>query len=206
MPDRLRLHDFSKGSLAAVPDALVVMLFAAGDGRGQALGLARSWQPIVPRAAFVGIEIDDPVRAADLETFRLVPTGAPRVRAVERSQIILLGSGGAGRLALDWVLRGDVAPAGVIGIDIALDLAPRRIVRTATMVRLVQHPSADDPRAARVQALTEAIRREEIDVRCMVLPNGAQASPDVTTRAGGAFLAELVANASRIPPRTGNWL
>jgi hypothetical protein len=166
------------------------------------LGLTGRWQPTVPGAAFVGVEIDDRTRADDLEELR-VANGAAGLRTLGDPPLIFVGTGEIGRQALDWVLQGDIAPAGVIGIDVAIDLAPLRIVCTTTMVRLVQHCSADDPHAARIQTVTEAIRRQQIDVRCMVLPNGARTSADVTIRAGGAFLAELVANAGRNLQRNG---
>jgi hypothetical protein len=202
MAGTLPLYDLDRGSDAGVhPDALVVALFAAGDGREQALGFAREWQPAVPRAAFVGIELGPVLRLTDLAALRRTAADAATARSIEPWQIILFGSGEAGRLAVDLVLRGAILGAGVIGLDISLDEAPPQVLPTPAMVRLVQHATDDGAQAARFRALIEAMRRQHLNVRCMMLPPVAQAAPAVTVRAGATFLVELVANATRISAR-----
>jgi hypothetical protein len=41
MAHRLRLHDLGSGHAAVLPDALIVILFAARDGAAEPLGFAR---------------------------------------------------------------------------------------------------------------------------------------------------------------------
>jgi hypothetical protein len=48
------------------------------------------------------------------------------------------------------------------------------------------------------------MRRQAVDVRSMILSDVARASPGVTMRAGGTFLGELVAAASRTPAKPGS--
>jgi hypothetical protein len=195
----LLLHDLPTDSGVEVPpQALVIILFAAGAGQEQALAFARQWQPAVPQAAFVGIELNDVVRQPDIAALGRGIAAVAALRSIQLSQIILLGAGDAGRRALDLVLHGAVPGRGVIGLDISLDPAPSRIERTAAMVRLVQHRSGAHAPAG-FYALVEAMQRKDIDVRAMVLPDTVQAASGVTLRAGGTFLAELVANASRLP-------
>jgi hypothetical protein len=202
MVGTLPVFDFDRGSdVGVLPDALVVALFLAGDSREQALVFAREWQPAVPRAAFVGIELGPVVRQTDLAALRRTAAEAATTRSIEPSQIILFGSGEAGRLAVDLVLRGAILGAGVIGLDISLEEAPPNVLPTAAMVRLVQHGTDDVARTSRFRALIEAMQRRDLNVRCMMLPHAAQAAPAVTMRAGAIFLVELVANVTRISAR-----
>jgi hypothetical protein len=201
MADTLRLHDFSSGvGASALPHALIVTLFAAGESGEQALLFARQWQPAVPRAAFVGIELDTMVRRTEIAALRRTAAG----RSIQPSQIILLGGGEAGRLAVDLALRAAILCAGVLGVDISLEEALPRVLPSATPVRLVQHSMDDHPQTARFRALIEAMQRRHLNVRSMILPHVAQATPAVTRRAGATFLVELVANASRIPAGAGS--
>jgi predicted esterase len=205
MACRPTLHDFDRGSPAwLLPDVLIVLLFAAGDGREQARAFAREWQPAVPHAAFVGIDVGAEARQTDLAALRQTVAEAAAARSIEPAQIILFGSGEAGRLALDLVLRGALLGAGVIGLDVALEEAPPRIRTIAAMVRLVQHSTADAAQATRFRALIEAMQRRHVDVRGMMLPQAAETAPAVTMRAGATFLVELVAKASRIPTGLGS--
>jgi predicted esterase len=206
MAHRLCLHDLGSGHAAGLPDALIVILFAARDGAAEPLGFARHWQPTVPQAAFVGVELDAAAPRTGLAALRRAAAEAARARSIHPSQIILFGTGAAGRLAVDGVLQQTIPAAGVIGLDIPLASAPSHLRPTATMVRLVQHTADDDPQATRVHALIAAMQRNGIDVRSMILPHGAPGSPSVVMRAGGTFLVELVAKASRISAKRGSWL
>jgi hypothetical protein len=118
-------------------------------------------------------------------------------RRIQLSQTIVLGAGEAGRLALDIVLRGVVPAMGVIGLDIAPGPVPSRIAHCAALVRLVHHRAGEHATAS-FRALVEAMRRRDVDVRTTLLPDIAQATPDVTQRAGATFLAELVATAGHL--------
>jgi predicted esterase len=206
MPPRLRLHDFGSGHAAVLPDALIVILFGARDGAAQTLGFARHWQPTVPQAAFVGVELDAAAPRTGLAALRRAAAEAARAHSIHPSQIILFGTGATGRLAVDGVLQQTIPAAGVIGLDISLAPAPSRLRPTATLVRLVQHTADDDPQATHVRALIGAMQRHDIDVRSMILPQGAPGSPSAAMRAGGTFLVELVAKASRAAAKRGSWL
>jgi hypothetical protein len=206
MAGRLRLHDFGRGGAGGRPDALILILFAADDGAAHAMVFARHWQPTVPRAAFVGLELDAGVRRSDRAALRRAAAEATTACSIQPSRIILFGTGAAGRLAVDLMLQAVIPGAGVIGLDITLESALSRVRSTAAMVRLVQHRTDDDPRATRAHALIAAMQRQDVNVRSMVLPNVAQASPSVTMRACGTFLVELVAKASRIPASSRRWL
>src|SRR5712692_8710347 len=195
----LLLHELrSSDGVEARPRALVVILFAA-NGAEQALARARQWQPSVPQAAFVGIELDAAVERTDIAALQRTAAAAAPARSLPMSQVILLGAGAAGRVAVNLVLRGITPAMGVIGIDIAPTPAPTRIMPTAARIRLVQRRTSEDAQAAGFRALVEAMRRQDIDVRSMVLPEAANDAAGVTLRASGSFLVELVANASRLP-------
>ena len=198
--DGLPLHELPSNDGHEAPlCALVIILFAAGKGAEQAQAFARLWQPSVPHAAFVGIELDAAVERTDIAALHRTAAAAATARSLPMSQVILLGAGEAGRVAVNLVLRGVTPAMGVIGIDIAPTPAPTRIMPTAARIRLVQRRTNEDAQAAGFRALVEAMRRQEIDVRSMVLPEAANDAAGVTLRASGSFLVELVANASRLP-------
>jgi hypothetical protein len=198
--DGLPLHELRSNDGQEAPlCALVIILFAAGKGAEQAQAFARLWQPSVPHAAFVGIELDAAVERTDIAALHRTAAAAATARSLPMSQVILLGAGAAGRVAVNLVLRGVTPAMGVIGIDIAPTPAPTRIMPTAARIRLVQRRTSEDAQAAGFRALVEAMRRQDIDVRSMVLPEAANDAAGVTLRASGSFLVELVANASRLP-------
>jgi hypothetical protein len=194
----LRVGDGSE----AWPHALIVIPVIFGTAAEQALTLARQWQPSVPQAAFVGIELTYAARQPDIDALcRNIATAATN-RSVQMSQTILLGAGEAGRIALDIVLQGIVPAMGVIGLDIAPGPVPSRIEHLAAMVRLIHHRTGEHAPPG-FQAVVEAMRRRDMDVRTMMLPDVAQPDPaqiasGVTQRAGATFLAELVAKASHL--------
>jgi hypothetical protein len=195
----LLLHELrGDDSLAAPASALVVILFAPCTG-AEVLAFAPQWQASVPQAAFVGVELGAVVEATDIATLRRTAAGAAAARSIRMSEIVLLGAGAAGRFAVDLVLRAAIPAAGVIGLDISPPHLPFRIAPTPAKVRLVRHGTREDPHAAGFRALVEAMQRQEIDVRCMVLPPAANDAPGVTLRACSTFLVELVASASRFP-------
>jgi hypothetical protein len=204
--NELRLYDFSGGDAGILPDALIIILFAAGEVAEQASFFARHWHPTVPGSAFVGIGVDAVIGKTDLASLRGAIAKLATARSVQPSQIILCGTGAAGRLAVELLLQGLIPATGVIGLDITLEPAAGRVLPTMAMVRLVQHRTKDDPSATHFHALIEGLRRQDVDVRTMILPDPAQASPRATVRAGGVFLSELVAVASRVAVKTGSIL
>jgi hypothetical protein len=197
------LQDLRAGDgIEARPHALIVIPVAFGTASERALTFARQWQPSVPQAAFVGIELAYAARQPDIAALRRDIVTAAANRSVQMSQTILLGAGEAGRLALDIVLQGIVPAMGVIGLDIAPGPVPSHIAHLAAMVRLIHHRTGEHA-PPDFHAVVEALRRHDMDVRTMMLPDAAQPDPgqmasDVMQRAGATFLAELVANASHL--------
>src|SRR4051812_21533683 len=143
------LHDFGSGGPGA-PAALIIILFFRSEGLAGAVAFAEHWQPVLPEAAFVGIELD-PV--ADPHLLRRAARDAATARAMDATQIILFGAGAAGRLGVNLILQGLLPGGGVIGLDISAEPEEPHIEASAAMVRLIQHCNDDDPRAARFKAL-----------------------------------------------------
>ena len=201
MPDRPRLRDLGGGGPGGAPAALVTIPFLGPEGAARAVAFAERWQAAVPEAAFVGIELDP---AVDPRLLRHAASEAAAARAMDSGQLVLFGTGAAGLVAVHSVLRGLLPGAGVIGLDISGEPETPPVLASAAVVRLVQHCGEDDPRANRLHALVDEMRRHELDVRSMVLPSLARTDPAVAMRATGTFLVELVARASRIPPSSGS--
>jgi hypothetical protein len=197
VPGRSGLHDFGSGTPGGAPAALVVVLFVGPGEAPDALAFAEHWQRAVPEAAFVGIELDP---TATSDAVRRAATDLAIARAIDPTQVVFVGSGDAGRLAVHSVLEGGLTGAAVIGLDIVARSPCPPVRWSAAMVRLVQHCSDDDPRVSNLKALVDAMRRQELDVRSMVLPKSARTDPAVAMRAVGSFLVEAVAKASRITP------
>ena len=195
-----RLHELpSTERIEAPPRALVLILFTAGKGAEQALAFAPRWRQSAPQAAFVGIELDTAVVRTEIAALPRAAAAAATARSIRPSQIVLVGAGVAGRLAVDLVLQRAIPATGVIGLDIPPSPAPSAIVPTLAKVRLVQHRTDEDPHAINLRALVDAMQRQDVDVRSMILPDAAHDAPGVTLRACGSFLVELVANASCLP-------
>lgn len=195
----------SGDGMAAPPRALVVILFAAGEGAEQAQAFALQWQASVPQTAFVGVELNAPVGSTAIAALQDAVAVAATARSIQMSQIILLGAGEVGRFAVDLVLRGAILGTGVIGLDISPYSLPTHIVPAAAKVRLVQHSTSEDAEATSFRHIVEAMQRQDIDVRSMILPDAAHDAPEVRLRACGTFLVELVANASRFSLPAWRW-
>jgi hypothetical protein len=199
-----RLHGFSPDNGAAAADALIVILFGR-DQAAEAEDLARQWGPAVPRSAFAGLELDLNTRRVDLVGLRALLADAADRHGLQTQQIVLLGAGRAGQLAIDMALLGVVPGAAVITLDIPLESAPATLAPTPASVRMVQHSTPDDPGGERFHAVVDALQRRQVNIRSMLLPDLAAATQRATLRAAGAFLVELVASASRLAPAARTW-
>jgi hypothetical protein len=200
----LRLHRLGHEEVGAPVDALIVILFGEGE-RAEVAEFTRQWAPAVPRGAFAGLEIDLAARRIDLASLRALIDEAADEHALQERQIVLLGAGRAGRLAIDLAMLGVVPGAAVIALDIPLESAPTALAPSPASVRMVQHSTPDDPRGERFHAVVDALQRRQVNVRSMLLPNLGAATERATRRAAGAFLVELVANASRSAPAERIW-
>jgi hypothetical protein len=201
-PPTLQLHWLSPDD--APGDALVIILFEQGQKAG-AEHLAQLWGPGIPRSVFAGLEIDLAPRRTDLVALRTLVDETVESRGLQTDQVVMLGAGRAGRLAIDLALLGVVPGAAVITLDIPLEAAPTALAPVPASVRMVQHSTPDDPDGERFHAVVEALQQRRVNVRSMLLPDLEAASLRATQRAAGAFLVELVANASRLAPTGKTW-
>jgi hypothetical protein len=199
-----QLHELGAGADSRPPDALIVILFEP-DLRAQAEEFARQWAPGVPHGAFAGLELDLTARRIDLVALRTLLAEAAEARGLQTQQIVLLGAGLAGRLAIDLVLLGAVPGAAVITLDIPLEAAPATLASVPASVRMVQNSTPDDPQGERFRAIVDALQSRRINIRSMLLPDLEAARQRATLRAAGAFLVELVANASRLTSTGRTW-
>jgi hypothetical protein len=198
-----RLHGFGPDD-AAPADALIVILFARGK-LAEAEDLARQWGPSVPRGAFAGLELDLTTTRVDLIGLRVRLAEAADQLGLQTRQVVLVGAGQAGRMAIDMALLGVAPGAGVITLDIPLESAPTNLAPIPASVRMVQTSTPDDPQGERFRAIVEALQRRQINIRSMLLPDLEAARQRATLRAAGAFLVELVASASRLAPAARTW-
>src|SRR5258707_9253242 len=135
--DGLPLHELRSNDGQEAPlCALVIILFAGGKGAEQAQTFARLWQPSVPHAAFVGIELDAAVERTDIAALHRTAAAAATARSLPMSQVILLGAGAAGRVAVNLALRGATPAMGVTGLDIPPTPPPSRVIPTPPSVVL----------------------------------------------------------------------
>ena len=199
-----RLRRFGPDNSATPADALIVILFGRGQ-EADAEELALRWGPAVPGGAFAGLELDLTTPRVDLVGVRALLAEAADHHGLQTQQIVLLGAGRAGRLAIDLALLGVVPGAAVITLDIPLESPPTTLAPATAAVRMVQHSSPDDPMGERFHAVVEALQRREVNIRSMLLPDLEAATQRATLRAAGAFLVELVANASRLAPAARIW-
>jgi hypothetical protein len=185
-------------------DATIVILFGHGE-RAEAEDLARQWAPAVPSGVFVGLELDLNARRMDLVALRTLFSEALDRQGHQGGQVILLGAGRAGRVAIELVLLGVVPGASVITLDIPLDAGPTTLTPAPGFVRMVQCGTPDDPRGERFKAVVETLQRRQIDIHSMRLPDLEPTTHRAAVRAAGAFLVELVANAGRFEPAARIW-
>jgi hypothetical protein len=185
----MQLHHFTPDAGAA--DALVLIVFAQG-GFANAERLASTWACSVPRSTFAGVELEAGAPAVAWSVLRDIVMVEAAALDLGVWQVVLVGSGIAGRQVLDLVTFGVVPGISAIVIDLPSGSLPVIPAGTTASIRFVQHAGPDDPDGAWFDALIHALRRSSIDTRVVVLPAGT----DPAGQAFGTFLVELVANAS----------
>jgi hypothetical protein len=114
-------------------------------------------------------------------------------RALQSAQLILLGSGDAGRCAFELVLQGAIDCAGIVAVDIPCDPVSFRLVSEAAAIRLVIHQNDSKPTE---HGLLKQLQRADIDVRVIGLCATANRSATIAN-AAETFLLELVALVAR---------
>jgi predicted esterase len=215
-----RLNPVAKGS----PKALVLLLRDAGTAIETVASVAARWAASVPAAAFVAFEsirqieppsevvrstIADPRNGADPNWLdrggrSLVPLVAQELRArrLDASQLVLVGFGSGGTLAVHLVLNQGWSSAGVLAFASTLIDPPPRAVRRNPKIRLID--SAVNSSGAHTGAgdLASVLVDRGIDVRRVRL--GGPVLSEEAIRHGALYLAELVATAqwgTRLPAR-----
>lgn len=181
------------------PETLIIALFVAADGPERAERFARHWQPMVPRAQFLGVEFEDMLWNVNQAALQRIMVEAVAARGLTPGQMLLLGLGEAGRFAMELVLHGVLPAAGVMAYDMPLMGAKMLPPRSAAAFRFVQQTSPDDPGNIQFRSLVRKLQRQDIDVRAIILPEDSLWNHDMPMRAGTSFLVELVAKAAAKP-------
>ena len=184
------------------PEAVVIVV-AEGDAAEKAREFSRRWQSAVPRAVFLGLEIQGELARSNGGRFARRFARIAKHLSLSPSHTIVLGEGAAGRVALDLVLQRRIVAAGVLAIDIPVRPLPTRRRQIRPVVRLIQCRSADDPESEGLIAFLKELRFAAFDLRYALLPSAAALTPDVMVRAGASYLVELVAIASRFSSEEG---
>jgi predicted esterase len=123
-----------------------------------------------------------------------------RARRLDASQLVLVGFGSGGTLALHLVLRQGWSSAGVLAFAPALTDPPPRTVRRNHKIRLIDNVSNSGAAHAGMRDVVSILVDRGIDVRRVRL-SGPMLS-DEAIRHGALYLAELVATAqwgARLP-------
>jgi predicted esterase len=213
-----RLNPVAKGS----PKALVVLLRDPGTWIEAVAAVAARWAASVPAAAFVALDgirqieptsevvrstIADPRNGAkpdwlDRAGRSLVPLVAQELRArrLDASQLVLVGFGSGGTLALHLVLRQGWSSAGVLAFAPALKDPLPRSVRRSPKIRLIDSAGNSSGAHAGARDVVSLLVARGVDVRRIRL-SGPMLSEEAI-RHGALYLAELVATAqwgARLP-------
>jgi hypothetical protein len=184
----------ANGARRSPAQALVAVFIDSAQSLADARNDEAHWRLTNPLADWVSIDVREMPKLSDAFWLQRKLSEPLDRSHMHFGQLVLLGRGDAGRLALDLVLNGALSCAGIVGIDIPCAPLRTTIAHTSASVRLVLHKgSVNRPDGLR---LINGLRRQDVDTRVMMLPSvvgpgGAEA----TARAAGTFLFELVANA-----------
>lgn len=173
------------------PEALVVVL--QGTDRSDMTAFVPGWHEAVPRAAFAAI-LTERKSTADAALISLIRARIDEM-GLTFGQVVLVGAGSAGHVALDLVLQGRAPGAGAIVVDLPRPALPRVMRAAPASLRFVQHRDEDDPEGRAFHEMIRVLRDLSFDIRTFALWDG----PDPTNGALNTFLVELVAHASRYP-------
>lgn len=181
-------------------EALVA--FVTDANRRQAPAATALRNQIAPLADWIEVDLGAVSPPRREHWLRGELSGALRSRRMHSGQLVILSSHHAARIALDLVLQGALPCCGIVAIDVcdAPPLGP--ISATAASIRIVRHQDQNDPAHAR---LIDALRRQDVDIRLMMLPSGSSDAHDITARATAAFLSELTAKACRQSTESGGF-
>lgn len=183
----------ANGARRSPAQALVAVFIDSAQSLADARNDEAHWRLTNPLADWVSIDVRETPRLSDAFWLQRKLSEPLDRRHMQFGQLILLGRGGAGRLALDLVLEGALSCAGVVGIDIPCPPLRTTIAQTTASVRLVLHKGeVIRPDGLR---LINGLHQQDVDTRVMMLPSVGAGGAEATARAAGAFLFELVAKA-----------
>jgi hypothetical protein len=168
--------------LAAVTVCVMVGRHRPASGISQALP---HWRRLTPLATWAPINLRGTDRAEILEAVNAVLER----HIIPTRRLILLGEGAAARHALELVLQGELACAGLLAIGVSCDALPFPITSTAAAIRLV----VDRQGCEAPSDLIDALRAADIDERVIRLNAAGADAPRVAADAAETFVLELVA-------------
>jgi hypothetical protein len=174
-------------SAARSPAGVIVGVIAGPEGPAGAIAQALPhWRRLTPLAVWSTVNLQRP---GPTEIMRGVDAMLAR-HGIRARQLILLGEGRAGRLALELVLQGALSCAGMLAIAIPCAALPFPIVPTAAAIRLVVSPQdlGHTP-----NDLVSALRTADIDERIIRLSPASADDSRVAASAAETFVLELVA-------------
>jgi len=200
----LRLDPIAEGSA----EALVVLLQDAGGSAAALMPVATRWAPAVPAAAFVALDVPTP-DVTTLDAATLDPTTLDRaarrlapqleqqlhVYRLEASQLVLVGFGQGGTIALHLLLHGAWRCAGALAFSARLLRPLPRPIGLDGKVRLIESARNGDMSHVNLRDTVMSLVSRGVDARGVVLAGDMLA--DEAIRHGGAYLVELVATAQR---------
>jgi phospholipase/carboxylesterase len=213
-PHGFQLDPIAKGP----PEALVVLLHDLGASAATLTSVAARWARAVPTTAFIaldGIEQRD-TPSGDLPPHAMLgldagtePTMLDRAAQhiellldhqlrscrLDASQLVLVGFGYGGTLALHLLLRQGWSCAGVLAFAATLMRPLPRVLRTDRKVRLIECVADRDSGHSSLRDVVALLGARGIDTRGVLL-SGSTLS-DEAIRHGGAYLVELVATAQQ---------
>jgi hypothetical protein len=179
---------------AVRPQALIALLKDANDWNADAVSELALRDQVTPLADWIEIDLKPAFAPQRKDWLMDELSNALSIRQMQFGQLVILGWYNAACLALDLVLQGTLAGAGIVAVD-APCTPPRDPISVITSsIRIVLHEDQNSPAHA---ALVDALHRKDADIRLMTLPPGGPEARDITTRATAAFLSELTARACR---------
>jgi hypothetical protein len=183
----------TRGAGRSPTQALVAVFIDSAEPLADPRNDQAHWRLTNPLADWVSIDVRETPKLSDAFWLQRKLSEPLDRRHMQFGQLVLLGRGDAGRLALDLVLEGALSCAGVVGIDIPCAPLRTTIAHTTASVRLVLH-KGEVSRTDSIR-LINSLRREDVDTRVMMLPSVGTGGAESTARAAGTFLFELVAKA-----------
>lgn len=176
----------------ARPHPTAAIAYIAGPEAAAVAGdedLAR-WRRLTPSAAWAFAKLAVVSRACAIGT---IATLVDR-RRLPSTQLILFGTGEAGRLLFELVLEGALDCAGVLAVDIPSHRLPFRANASHRAFRLVLHreriPPVED-------SFLHQLQGADLDQRIIALGPAAANNSRAIASAAEAFLLELVATVGR---------